>query len=68
VFQAEVMAILRSAELLTVTTTTKKKIIICTDSRVAISALAKPFTESSVVWDCMTALKRLCTSNEVTVA
>jgi len=57
VFQTEVMAILRCAELLTVRTTTKKKIIICTDSRAAISALAKPYTESLVVWDCMTHLK-----------
>jgi len=42
VFQAEVMAILMYTELLLSNKVTRKRICICSDSRAAIAALAKP--------------------------
>jgi hypothetical protein len=66
VFSAEVMAILRCAELLT-KNLTRRRIHICSDSRAAIAALAKTTTESSLVWECMQVLEKLSKSNKVTL-
>jgi len=59
VFQAEVLAILECANPLTLVEATNRNILICSDSRAAINALAKTITESSMVWDCMLALNKL---------
>lgn len=59
VFQVEVMTILMCAEILTTVRESKKNIIICSDSRAAIEALIKPYTESTLVWEGMQALTRL---------
>jgi hypothetical protein len=64
VFFAEVMAILRCAELLLTNNLTKRRIHICSDSR---AALAKTTTESSLVWECMQVLEKLSKSNRVTL-
>jgi ribonuclease HI len=67
VFSAEVIAILRCAELLLTKNLTRRRIHICSDSRVAIAALAKTTTESSLVWECMQVLEKLSKSNKVTL-
>jgi len=67
VFQAEVLAVLECANTLTLVKATNRNILICSDSRAAINALAKTTTESSVVWDCMLTLNRLGESNRITV-
>ncbi|XP_032687101.1 uncharacterized protein LOC116851611 [Odontomachus brunneus] len=67
VFQAEVMAILRCAEILVVNDSANQHFYIYSDSRAAIHALAKTTTESAVVWDCMQALARLRESNKITL-
>ena len=57
VVSADMMAVLRGAELLV-----KKmmmRIHICSNSRAALAALAKTTTESSLVWECLQALGRL---------
>ncbi|XP_018396943.1 PREDICTED: uncharacterized protein LOC108775154 [Cyphomyrmex costatus] len=66
VFQAEVLAIQKCAELL-LKGKSRKQINIYTDSRAAIEALARTSTESSVVWDCMQALTTLGATNKVTL-
>jgi ribonuclease HI len=65
VFSAEVMAVLRCAELLLTKNLTRRRIHICCDSRAAIAALAKTTTESSLVWECMQVLEKLSKSNRV---
>jgi hypothetical protein len=67
VFQAEVLAILKCVELQILNNTKDRSIYICSDSRAAISALAKTTTESSVVWDCVQALSKLGDSNRITI-
>jgi hypothetical protein len=59
VFSAEVIAILRCTEILLTTNLTRKTIYICSDSRVALAALAKTTTESALVWECMQVLEKL---------
>ncbi|XP_011687449.1 PREDICTED: uncharacterized protein LOC105449763 [Wasmannia auropunctata] len=59
VFQAEVLAIHRCAEILMETRRSRHTIYICSDSRAAIEALTKTTTESAVVWDCKQALNSL---------
>jgi hypothetical protein len=49
VFSAEVMAILRCAELLLTKNLTRRRVHICSDSTAAIAALAKTTTELSLV-------------------
>jgi hypothetical protein len=58
VFSAEVMAVLRCAELLLTKNHTRRRIHICFDSRAAIAAFAKTTTESSLVWECMQVLEK----------
>jgi ribonuclease HI len=67
VFSAEVMTILWCTELLLTKNLTRRRIHICSDSRVAIAALAKTTTESSLVWKCMQVLEKLSKSNKVTL-
>ncbi|XP_029171134.1 uncharacterized protein LOC114940578 [Nylanderia fulva] len=67
VFMAEMLAILRCAELNLTKGTNCRKIYICTDSRAALLALAGATTESCLVWDCMLALEELCGTNKVTL-
>jgi ribonuclease HI len=67
VFFAEVMAILRCAELLLTKHHKRRRIHICSDSSAAIAALAKITTESSLVWECMQVLQKLSKSNRVTL-
>ncbi|XP_029174069.1 uncharacterized protein LOC114942800 [Nylanderia fulva] len=67
VFMAEMLAILRCAELILTKGTNCRKIYICTDSRAALLALAGATTESYLVWDCMLALEELCGKNKVTL-
>jgi hypothetical protein len=59
VFSAEVIAILRCTELLLTKNLMWRRIQICSDSRVALTALAKTTTESSLVWECMQVLEKL---------
>lgn len=66
VFQAELFAISKCAELL-IDRKIRHRICICLDSRAAIDAFAKTTTESSVVWDCMQALDKLGETIEVTL-
>ncbi|XP_018405957.1 PREDICTED: uncharacterized protein LOC108782235 [Cyphomyrmex costatus] len=66
VFQAEVLAIQKCAELL-LKEGSRKQMHICSDSRAAIETLASTSTESSVVWDCMQALTTLGVTNKVTL-
>jgi hypothetical protein len=49
VFSAEVLAILRCTELLLTKNLIRKRIHICSDSRAAITALAKTTTKSFLV-------------------
>jgi ribonuclease HI len=63
IFSVEVMAILRCTELLLTKNLMRRRIHICSDSRAAIAALAKPTTKSSLVWECM----QLSKSNKVTL-
>ncbi|XP_020298014.1 uncharacterized protein LOC109862388 [Pseudomyrmex gracilis] len=65
VFQAKVLAILECARLLLSRETKARKINIYTDSKAAIGALVRTTTESSVVWDCMQALKELGKNNKI---
>ena len=65
VFQAEVLGILKCAEYLNNNSAEGKTIYICTDSQAALGALQKSHTESSVVWECMRALRRLGESNKI---
>ncbi|XP_014476493.1 PREDICTED: uncharacterized protein LOC106745422 [Dinoponera quadriceps] len=65
VFHAEVTAILRCAELLTSRETLNRKIVICNDSKAALSALVKTTIETSLVWDCMTMLEELSKNNKI---
>ncbi|XP_018396627.1 PREDICTED: uncharacterized protein LOC108774895 [Cyphomyrmex costatus] len=62
VFQAEVLAIQKCAELL-LRGKSRKQIYICTNSRAAIEA--RTSTESSMVWDCVQALTTLWVTNQV---
>jgi len=67
VFQAEVLAIHRCAEILLTRVDARHRYCICSDSKTALDALNKTTTESSVVWDCMLALNRLGESHELTL-
>jgi len=67
VFQAEVLAIHRCAEILLTRADANYRHRICSDSRAALDALKKTTTESSVVWDCMRALNKLGESHELTL-
>ncbi|XP_072757484.1 uncharacterized protein [Anoplolepis gracilipes] len=64
VFQAEVLAILECANLQITAGAGNKNIVVCSDSQ---AALAKPTTESSLIWDCMQALNQLREHNKVTL-
>jgi hypothetical protein len=59
VFSAEVMAILRCAEILLTKNLTRRRIHICSDSRAAIAALVKTTTKSLLVWEFMQVLENL---------
>jgi ribonuclease HI len=67
VFFAEVMAILRCVKLLLRKNLTRRRIHICCDNIVAIAALAKTTTESSLVCECVQGLEKLSKSNKVTL-
>jgi hypothetical protein len=56
VFCAEVMAILRCTELLLTKNRMRRRIHICSDSRAALTALAKTTSKSSLVWECVQVL------------
>ncbi|KYQ48225.1 hypothetical protein ALC60_12780, partial [Trachymyrmex zeteki] len=66
IFQVEVLAISRCAELL-IDRKIRHRICICSDSRAVIDALVKTTTESFVVWDCMQALDKLGETTQVTL-
>jgi ribonuclease HI len=67
VFSKKVMAILRCTELLLTKNLTRRRIHICSDSRVALAALANTTTESSFVLECMKVLEKLIKFNKVTL-
>jgi len=67
VSQAEETAVLRCTELLLPKNVKRRRIRICSDSRVAIAALAITTTESALVWDSMQALEKPSGSNKVTL-
>ena len=64
---AEVMAILRSTELLLTKNLITRRTHIHSDSRAALAALAKNTTESSLVWECMQVLGKISEFNKVTL-
>jgi ribonuclease HI len=64
---AEVMAVLRCAELLLTKNLKRRRIPMCSDSRAALAALVKTATESSLVWECMQMLEKLSELNKVTL-
>jgi len=67
VFQGEVLAIHRCAEILLAGVDARHRYCICSDSKAALDALNKTITESSVVWRCMLALNRLREFHELTL-
>jgi hypothetical protein len=66
VFSAEVMAILRCADLLLVKNMTMRRIYICSDSMAALTALAKTTSKSISVWEYLQLLGKISDSNNVT--
>ena len=65
VFQMEVFAILRCAEILRKEGKVGKCITICCDSQAAITAVGKPDISSILVWECKEALNQLVEGNKV---
>ncbi|XP_033218126.1 uncharacterized protein LOC117173596 [Belonocnema kinseyi] len=59
VFQAEVLAVLRSAEILLEENAAGRQITICSDSQTTLTAVGKPDIISELVWECKKALNRL---------
>lgn len=68
VFQAEVLAISKAAEILINRDIRNKSITIFVDSQAAIKAIASRQIKSKVVLDCRTLLNRLCDSNITTLS
>jgi ribonuclease HI len=66
VCSADVMGILRCMEVL-LTKNLMRRIHIFSDSRVALAALEKTTTKSSLVWECMQMLEKLSKFNKVTL-
>ncbi|XP_039314871.1 uncharacterized protein LOC120359800 [Solenopsis invicta] len=67
VFQTEIVAILRCAQLALEVKETGGRVRICSDSQAAIKALEAPIYTSRLVWDCRNALEKLAKDKEVTV-
>jgi hypothetical protein len=67
VFSAEIMDILRCAELLLAKNKMMRRTHICSNSRAALAALAKSTTTSALVWECMQVLGKQSESNKVTL-
>jgi ribonuclease HI len=65
VFSAKVMAILKCIELLWPRNFMRRRINICSDSRVALAALKKTTTESSLVWECIQMMGKVSELNKV---
>lgn len=67
VFQAEVLAILTSAQLALEAGTRGRRISFCSDSQAALMALDVHHVNSRLVWECRTALNELGKDNSVTI-
>ena len=67
VFQAEVVAVIKAAELLENKDIQNKSIAIFIDSHAAIRAIASRQIKSRVVLNCRAVLKRLCDRNSITL-
>lgn len=67
VFQCEVFAISKAAEILLSLEITGKKIAICTDSQAALNATSSSVIKSKLVRECLCRLNELGTSNSVTL-
>ncbi|XP_039309918.1 uncharacterized protein LOC120358740 [Solenopsis invicta] len=67
VFQTEILAILRCAQLALEVKETGGRVRICSDSQAAIKALEAPIYTSRLVWDCRNALEKLAKDKEVIV-
>ncbi|XP_039315406.1 uncharacterized protein LOC120359975 [Solenopsis invicta] len=67
VFQTEIVAILRCAQLALEVKETVGRVRICSDSQAAIKALEAPIYTSRLVWDCRNALEKLAKDKEVIV-
>jgi ribonuclease HI len=65
VFQAEVMAILKCAQILLEEGRKDGRIRICSDSQAALRALGAPNFTSRLTWECKQALEELARENEV---
>jgi hypothetical protein len=63
----KVMTLLRCAELLLNKYLMRRTSHICCVSRAALVVLTKTTTESSLVWECMQVLGKLCDFNKVTL-
>ncbi|XP_025996074.1 uncharacterized protein LOC105202882 [Solenopsis invicta] len=67
VFQTEIVAILRCAQLVLEGRETGGRVRICSDSQAAIKALEAPICTLRLVWDCRNALEKLAKDKEVIV-
>ncbi|XP_011169881.1 uncharacterized protein LOC105202890 [Solenopsis invicta] len=67
VFQTEIVAILRCAQLTLGGKETGGRVRICSDSQAVIKALEAPIYTSRLVWDCRNPLEKLARDKEVIV-
>jgi len=65
IFQAEVYAVMHSAQILEQIGVDNEQINICSDSQAALKALSNPRITSRLVWDCIVALQQLSSHNAV---
>lgn len=67
VFQAEVLAIRECMRLCLERGTKGRHVLVHSDSRAAINALAKPHTDSAIVWDSMQLINEVGENNKITL-